>query len=377
MTTYRSPAPWMALKAVHGVGNITFRKLISSFETPEAVLGASSLELSQKAGISETLALRIKEAKIGQEILKEIELAEKSGIRIITFNDDIYPSALKEIADPPPYIYVYGNLLPDASRLAIVGSRNATFYGIEAANSLAKNLASQGIEIVSGMARGIDTSAHEGALSGNGRTIAVLGSGLKRIYPPENQKLFQKIAENGAVISEFPLAEGPDAKNFPKRNRIICGISSGVVVVEAGEKSGSLITARLAAEQGREVFAVPGSINSSRSSGTHALLKQGARLVTDIDDILDELPYLTGKKISGIVLDEKSAQSTENLSEDEVNLMGRLDVYPQHIDEVGRKSGLAPGKVSCILLELELKGLVNQLPGKLYVLNEDKNWLNR
>lgn len=377
MNSNNSLAPWLTLKSVNGVGNITFKKLIKAFDTPEKILSSTWKELMDRAGISENLAKKISGTKTSSDILKELDLADKSNIKIISFNNSLYPLNLKEIADPPPYLYVYGNILPAPPMIAIVGSRNATYYGVETANKIAKSLAGFGVEVVSGMARGIDTSAHEGALQGMGRTIAVLGSGLKRIYPPENLKLFHRISENGAVISEFPLYEGPEAKNFPMRNRIICGLSSGVVVVEAGSKSGSLITARLAAEQGREVFAVPGSINSSRSSGTHSLLKEGARLIENAEDIFEELPYLIknnlGKR-SG--LSDEPAQGV-NLNEAEIKIMGKLDAYPLHIDEIGRKCELEPGKVSCILLELELKGLVNQLPGKLYVLKEDKNWLNR
>jgi len=368
MHSNHSIAPWLTLKAVNGVGNITFKKLINAFDTPENVLSAPWDDLTDKSGISENLAKRISGTKTSSDILKELDLAGKSDIKIITFNDANYPSILKEIPDPPPYLYVYGNLHAETPKIAIVGSRNATYYGIETAGRLAINLAGLGIEVVSGMARGIDTSAHEGSLQGLGRTVAVLGSGLKRIYPPENIKLFHKISENGAVISEFALNEGPEARNFPMRNRIICGLSNGVVVVEAGNKSGSLITARLAAEQGREVFAVPGSINSSKSSGTHSLLKQGARLIENAEDIIEELPYLLKSKAA-----MQSSASDEtihmvDLDETEKKVMAKLDAYPLHIDEIGRKCGLEPGKVSCILLELELKGLVHQLPGKLYVL---------
>lgn len=372
-----SLVPWFSLKAVHGVGNITFKKLIEAFETPEKAISASPEELRDRAGIPENTARKISGARTDQSVFREIELAEKSGIKIITLNHKQYPLILKEITDPPPYIYVYGNLIPETPKIAIVGSRNATFYGMETASRLAGDLAGFGIEVVSGMARGIDTSAHEGTINGMGRTIAVLGSGLKRIYPPENRRLFHKIAENGAVISEFPLNEGPEARNFPMRNRIICGLSSGIVVVEAGSKSGSLITARLAAEQGREVFAVPGNINSSRSTGTHSLLKQGARLIEKADDILEELPYLASVSGSGQQARSSETGFHENLNESEKNVLTRLDAYPLHIDEIGRKCGLEPGKVSCILLELELKGLVHQHPGKLYALKEDKNWASR
>lgn len=376
-----SLAPWLTLKSIKGVGNITFKKIVQVFKEPGLAISSPYEELMKRAGIHENLAKRISGAKVCQEILKELELAEKFKIRILTFNNSRYPSILKEIPDPPPYIYVHGDIQPEIPRIAIVGSRNATYYGMETAHKLGKEISGLGIEIVSGMARGIDSSAHEGAIAGGGRTIAVLGSGLNRIYPPENLRLFHKIAENGAVISEFPINEGPEAKNFPMRNRIICGLSSGVVVVEAGNKSGSLITAKLAAEQGREVFAVPGSINSSRSTGTHSLLRQGATLIENAEDILTELPYLAESLKKSYLLktnlESSSKKNHEEIDEQEKNVLAKLDAYPMHIDEIGRKCGLGPGKVSCILLELELKGLIHQLPGKLYALKEDKNWQNR
>jgi DNA processing protein len=276
---------------------------------------------------------------------------------------------LREIPDPPPYLYVYGKLDERPKKIAVVGSRHATTYGINTARDLCKDLASLGITVVSGMARGIDTAAHEGALMGKGKTIAVLGCGLDRIYPAENQKLYHRISENGAVVSEFTLMTEPEAHNFPIRNRIISGMSLGTVVVEASKKSGSLITARLAAEQNREVFAVPGSVQSFKSTGTHTLIKQGAKLVEHAQDVIEELgPFLeTQMPIAGdFKRQDNTAEVKASLSSEEAFVFQILGPYPEHIDDLVRKTEMETGKLSSILLKLELKGIVQQSPGKLF-----------
>jgi DNA processing protein len=282
-----------------------------------------------------------------------------------------YPSLLRTIPDPPPYLYVSGKLLPRSHNIAVVGSRNPTAYGISAAKRLSENLAILGFTIVSGMARGIDSAAHEGALLGKGKTIAVLGSGLDKIYPPENRKLFDQISENGAVISEFSIHSPPEAHHFPIRNRIISGMSLGTVVVEAAKKSGSLITARLAAEQNREVFAVPGSIHSFKSCGTNSLIKQGAKLVEHAQDIIEELSPQIQENLECIsdndYLDDRMKMLPE-LNPDEQIIMNHLEPYPVHVDELVRKTSMAPGKVLSILLKFELEGIVEQLPGKCFSL---------
>jgi DNA processing protein len=258
--------------------------------------------------------------------------------------------------------------LDDAAKaISVVGSRNATTYGVSTTKQLCADLASLDFIVVSGMARGIDSAAHAGALMGKGRTIAVLGSGLERIYPPENRKLFHAIAENGAVISEFSLTMDPEPHNFPIRNRIISGISLGTVIVEATHRSGSLITARLAAEQNREVFAVPGSIHSFKSTGTHTLIKQGAKLVEHAQDIIEELKHICN-------LNNGNNHTTQNpladgisiLSSEERIVFEALDPYPAHIDDLVRKISIEPGKLLSILLKLELKGIVQQYPGKRF-----------
>ena len=252
----------------------------------------------------------------------------------------------------------------------MVGSRNATGYGITTTKALSANLAALGITIVSGMARGIDTAAHQGALAGGGKTIAVLGSGLEQIYPANNRSLFQRISEQGAVVSEFSLSTKPEGHNFPVRNRIISGMSLGTVVVEATKKSGSLITARLAAEQNREVFAVPGSIQSFKSIGAHTLIKEGAKLVENAQDIIEELtPMIQFNQRAGKDQRKSDHENPVQLTADELQVYEALGPYPIHIDDLARTVSLEPGKLSSILLKLELNGLVHQAPGKFFTVS--------
>ena len=358
--------PWFYLKSVPGVGNLLCKRLIDRFKSPENALQASDQELLQVNGLTQRHVAAIKNHK-PENIEAELALAANKDYRFVTLTDSNYPRLLREIPDPPPFLYVYGRLEGNSANLAVVGSRNATGYGLSTTKDLCTSLASYNLTIVSGMARGIDTAAHQGALAAGGKTIAVLGSGLERIYPVENRKLFHRIAENGAVVSEFPLMAGPEAHHFPIRNRIISGMSLGTVVVEATRKSGSLITARLAAEQNREVFAVPGSIQSFKSAGSHTLIKQGAKLVEHAQDVIEELvplvpfnqrlennsPDLTNKKLAF-------------LSDDEVRVYQALDPYPVHIDDLARKISMQPGKLLSMLLKLELNGMVQQSPGKLF-----------
>ncbi len=257
--------PWLGLRTVPGVGNRLFLNLIQQFGGPERVFSASRKELLRVEGVSDRLSSIIQTYKIPREVHGDLALVQKNGVDIVTFSDSNYPALLRHIHDPPPVLYVYGRLHPDSVNIAIVGSRNATSYGRTVTERLSGDLAQRGFTVVSGMAKGIDSAAHTGALAAGGKTIAVLGCGLGTIYPAENRRLFHRIAKNGAVISEFPWLTPPEAHNFPVRNRIISGLSLGTIIVEATHQSGSLITARLAAEQGREVFAVPGSITSFKS----------------------------------------------------------------------------------------------------------------
>ena len=362
---------WLALKSIPRIGNVLFKKLIDRFSTPENVFAASAKQLRSVEGISESLAAAIGSHRVGAAVKREIDRALEKGFRIVTYADEQYPCLLRQIYDPPPYLYVSGELDGQSPNIGVVGSRNPTRYGLSNAGRLSKGLVSLGFAVVSGMARGIDSAAHIGALSGNGKTVAVLGSGLERIYPPENQTLFARISENGAVVSEFPLRAAPEPHHFPARNRIISGMSLGVVVVEAAKKSGSLITARLAAEQNREVFAVPGSIASFKSAGTHNLIRQGAKLVEHVRDIVEELaPQMAGRlepeKDDGYY--HPDPNQSADLNPDERKLLACMEPYPIHIDELIAKTSLAPGAIAGILMKLELDGHVEQLPGKRFCL---------
>ena len=317
-------------------------------------------------GISSNLSFTIARYKPTDGVKRELDLVLEKKYRVIPLTDPDYPPLLKQIPDPPPFLYIHGRLPDTRQGISVVGSRNATEYGLRTTRRLCQDLAGLGWIVVSGMALGIDTAAHKGALAGGGKTIAVLGSGLERVYPRENRALFNSIAENGAVISELPLHAEPDAHHFPARNRIISGISLGTVVVEAAKRSGSLITARLAAEQNREVFAVPGSIQSFKSSGTHHLIKQGAKLVEQTRDILEELSPMVSVPSNGSTAVEADDKRLAKLPPDEQRIARALDAYPVHIDELARKMELSAATISSLLLSLELKGFVRQLPGKFY-----------
>ena len=356
---------WFSLKNVKGVGNHLFKKLIDRFQFPENIFQATVDELIRVEGVFPPVAKAIHQKKITDPEKQEFESAYEMGIRIVTMVDESYPSLLREIPDPPPFLYVLGKLEKKAVHLAIVGSRDATRYGITTAKQLSRELVRHDISIVSGMARGIDTAAHEGAIEANGHTVAVLGCGVDVVYPSENRSLFQKIKEAGAVISEFPLHTNPEPYHFPLRNRIISGMSVGTIVVEAAMKSGSLITAKLAADQGREVFAVPGSIHSFKSAGTHNLLKQGAKLVETATDVLEEIqPFLHHHESSGASSEVPIKKKHTKLDSEESIVFKALEPYPVHFDDIVRSTGVEPGKLAGILLKLELEGMVTQTPGK-------------
>ncbi len=356
---------WLALKFVPGIGNTAYRRLLERFGTPENVFRATKKELLRIEAIQKKSIPVIVNFDLAKEVDRELTLIEKDGISIVTLEDSVYPKNLSHIPDAPPLLYVKGTLKEsDELAVGVVGSRMATHYGRTVTEKLCQDLAKKGVTIVSGMARGIDSAAHLGALMGHGRTIAVLGSGLDIIYPEENKKLYERIIENGAVISEFPMGTLPYSQNFPIRNRIISGLSLGVVVVEASHRSGSLITAELALEQGREVFAVPGSIGSFKSMGTHRLIKQGAKLVENANDIMEEIHpfHEMGKET------EPHPQPKElNLNTSEKTVYNLLEEYPMHIDELVRKAGYSTGEILSLLLNMELKGVVRQLPGKMFI----------
>lgn len=344
------------------MGNVTFRRLLERFGSPRAVFAASRAELKSVHGVGEAAVESIKTFDCRQAVARECAAMERHGVEIVTWLDSHYPRLLREIADAPPFLYVKGMLAEDEVAVAVVGARRASTYGRMTTERLSKELAGYGVTIVSGMARGIDTAAHRGALAGGGRTLGILGCGVDQVYPPENRPLFEQVVANGALISEFPMGTLPLAENFPRRNRIISGLSHGVLVVEAAVNSGSLITAQMALEQGRDVYAVPGNIDSGVSQGTNQLIKQGAKLVSCIEDILDELPG------SASLTSALPRERRFDLSPDEETVHCLLAASPLHIDEITTKSALTAGDVSAILLRLELKGAVQQLPGKYFVI---------
>lgn len=351
---------WVALRQVCGVGNVIYKTLINHFKSPEKIFNATIEELKNVEDINARAIEAITGFNPTDEIDRKIYEILSKEINIITFNSPEYPENLKNIYDPPPFLYVKGSFVDgDKNSVAIVGSRNASEYGIKVAQEISRDLASLGITIVSGMARGIDSAAHIAAIQGGGRTVAVLGSGVDVIYPPENRRLFERIAENGAVVSEYPLGTRPNSYNFPPRNRIISGISLGVLVVEASPKSGSLITARLALDQGRDVYAVPGNVYSYKAKGTHALLKSGAKLVDNARDILE------GLNITLEPLKEKK-DLIQGLSYELLEVYDFFQDEPIHIDNIILKTGLSSGRVSALLLDLELSGILKQLPGKMF-----------
>jgi DNA processing protein len=355
---------WLALSLTPGIGSTLMRRLLDRFNTPEAVFHAPMKELSKIEGLGEKVVQEIRKGPLEKVVKRELSLLREVGGRVITLKDEEYPKRLKDIYDPPALLYVRGELKKeDEFAISIVGSRKTTPYGRWFTEKVSQELARHGVTIVSGMARGIDSLAHWGAISGGGRTIAVLGCGVDVIYPSENRNLFAKMIDHGAILSEFPMGSPPEGGHFPRRNRIISGLSLGVVVVQASEKSGSLITAGYALEQGREVFAVPGNVGTESSRGTHRLIKEGAKLVESSEDILEEiLPQWRGERETT----PKVEIPRPDLTEEEKVLYELLSETPLHIDVMIRESRMDPGKVSSLLLNLELKGMVSQWPGKCF-----------
>ena len=359
----------LILNMIEDVGSIRTRCLLEYFGSLSKVFEAGEDELKRVKNIGSLIALKIVQGIREIDLNKELKLIKRHNVKVITFIDEDYPVSLKNIHDPPVVLYVKGEILPeDDIAIAIVGSRKASFYGMQTAERLGYELASRGVTIVSGMARGIDSSAHRGALKANKRTIAVLGSGLANIYPEEHIILAEEISSKGAVISEFAMETIPDRGNFPKRNRIISGLSKGVVVVEAAQKSGALITADCALEQGKEVFAVPGKVDSLTSKGTNGLIKQGAKLAETVEDVLEELNLKNHPHPgSGLRPDPGWGWYGTKLDKTESIVYNLLSSDPQHIDEVSDVTGLGISEISKTLLNLELRKLVKQLPGKNYV----------
>ncbi len=354
---------WLGLTRIKGLGPIRIIRLLRKFNNPQSIWRATEKELRRVKGIG-NLALKIIKQRKEIKIEQIIDKINKCSIKYIVLTDKKYPKLLKEIYDPPPVLFYKGNISSINPAIAIVGSRKSTSYGRKIAKKLSYQLVQRGITVISGMARGIDSCGHFGALQAEGKTVAVMGAGLDYIYPPENRDLFYKIVDRGLVVSEFPPGVEPVAGNFPRRNRIISGLCLGVVVIEASKSSGSLITANLALEQGREVFAVPGNIDRKGSKGTNDLIKNGAKIVTNIDDVTEELFLYKDVEENKKQKNEKNHyQLTEN---EELILKILKEESNFHINGIIEESGLGAGKVNNLLLKLELKGLVNRDPGKKY-----------
>jgi DNA processing protein len=363
---------WLALCAIKGVGESTLFRLVHALGSPQRVMEASSDEL-MRLGCSAGAAKALR-ARADHSTLRWIEqgLGQLDRVKgtVVTCLDGRYPERLKAIPDPPLLLYVTGSLDPkDDLAIAVVGARRATASGRVATETLSHDLAAAGLTVVSGLARGIDAAAHRGALDANGRTIAVMGCGIEQTYPPEHEKLRVEIEAQGAVISELPIGAAPHSYHFPRRNRIISGLCLGVVVTEATMQSGSLITARLALDQGREVFAVPGSIHAENSRGPNSLIKQGAKLVESAQDVLDELlPQLDDRLRSHLPEQVRQREETDaSLDALEARVYDLLSHEPLHIDELIERSGMTAGEVTAVLLGLELKQHARQLPGPSYL----------
>lgn len=355
---------FLRLISVPGIGSNRIRRLIARIRNPTAILNTDPLSLMEIDGIDKVLAQNIVNENHPTFADRQLQICKKKNLQIVTFYDKNYPANLKEIPDPPILFFLQGTLkTEDVLSLGVVGTRNPSDYGKRVTEVLTKELAQRGFTIVSGLARGIDTIAHQSSVKFGARTIAILGSGLDIIYPVENKKLANSIVNNGALISEMPCGSKPDAVNFPKRNRIISGLSLGVLVVEAGEKSGALITATNALNQNREIFAVPGSLFSSKSVGANRLIKEGAKLVQNIDDILDELD----SRIRAFTLEKSNFKTLPiDLSEKEKRIIELLQEEPVHIDLIAQQSGFSTSEALSILLSLELKDVVKQLSGKMF-----------
>jgi DNA processing protein len=363
---------WIALSFVTGVGSRTAAMLIDRFGTPASALDATAQAL-EAAGLNRDTIEAIKSPEPREKAAREIEELARIGGEALMLCDDRYPRLLRETYDPPIVIYCLGDLAAAFAQpaIAIVGSRRCSTYGRNVAEKLSRELAERGVTIVSGLARGIDSAAHRGAIEGRGLTVAVMGTGLDGVYPKENRRLAARIVEQGALVTEFPLSTPPVSQNFPFRNRVISGLAFGVMVVEGAERSGSLITARLAYEQGRDVFAVPGNITSAKSFGPNYLIKDGAKLVQTWRDVVEELPADTKAPILSAERGETRTKQTVidevALSDSERRVLKMLNTdEPVHIDQLISRAGLSSGELMSVLLKLEMTDRIRQLPGKCF-----------
>jgi len=351
---------WIGFNLIKGIGAVRMQALIQHFGDLEVAWKAAPADLAE-AGLGAKVIERVLQAREEVDLGKLWEKIESQGIKILTWQDEAYPGRLKEIDQPPPVLYIRGEYLPDdLFAVAIVGTRRVTAYGRQITEEISSFLAANGITVISGLARGVDAIAHQSTLKAGGRTIAVLGCGVDKIYPPEHRGLAEQMMERGAIISDYALGTPPDASNFPPRNRIISGLSLAVVVVEAGETSGALITAEFAAEQGREVFAVPGSILAPQSKGTNKLIQKGALPLLSMDDLMQALDLTR-------VGEQKAARKVIPADETEARLMNVLGSEPLHVDEIRNQAELPIEKVSATLALMELKGMVRQVGGMNYV----------
>lgn len=353
-------AYWIGFNKVRGIGPARLRALLDCFGSVESAWRAPVAEL-QRAGLDRRSLANLLEARKNVDLAAELDHVREAGVTLLTWDDQEYPERLKTIYDPPPTLYVLGELSPrDEWSVALVGTRRASVYGKEVARVLATELARAGVTVISGLARGIDEQAHRAALAAGGRTIAVLGSGLDVIYPYDNRRLAEEIAGSGAVVSEYALGTQPEASNFPPRNRIISALSRGVVVVEAGEQSGALITADFAAEQGRDVFAVPGNIFQRGSVGSNRLIRDGAQPILDASDLLEALNLRAAPE-------QHQTQQLFPTDPVEAEMLDHLSEVPTHVDEVSRATGLPIATVTSTLAVMELKGLVRHVAGMSYL----------
>ncbi|QGP93216.1 DNA recombination-mediator protein A [Neomoorella glycerini] len=353
---------WVALQQAPGLGARRVLQLVKFFGSPRAAWQAPEKELLALEGLGKaaTSLINWRRQVTPEKIMAKLE---KTGIGVLILEEDTYPLELKRIYDPPPVLYWRGSQLPgEGLKIAIVGTRRATVYGLKVATELAAGLAAAGAGVVSGLARGIDAAAHRGAIQGKGLTWGILGCGVDVIYPPEHRQLYHQVMDHGAILSEFPPGTPPDAGHFPARNRIISGLASGTVVVEAAARSGALITADLALEQNRDVFAVPGPVTSRYSEGTNELIKQGARVVTGVADILAEY-----EPQSLWPLSRQESQVEVALTAAEEKVMAALSVMPTHLDTIMATTGLPPGELNTALLQLEIRKLIRRLPGGFYL----------
>ena len=351
---------WIGFNLIKGIGAVRMQALVQHFGDLADAWKASPVDLAE-AGLGRKVIERVIQAREEVDLGKLWEKIESQGIKILTWQDESYPGRLREIDQPPPVLYIRGDYLQDdLFAVAIVGTRRVTAYGRQITEEISSFLAANGITVISGLARGVDAIAHQSTLKAGGRTIAVLGSGVDKIYPPEHRGLAEQMMERGAIISDYAPGTPPDASNFPPRNRIISGLSLAVVVVEAGETSGALITAEFAAEQGREVFAVPGSILAPQSKGTNKLIQRGALPLLSIDDLMQALDLTR-------VGEQKAARKVIPADETEARLMNVLGSEPLHVDEIRNQAELPIEKVSATLALMELKGMVRQVGGMNYV----------